>query len=208
MTVTYNSGSGLMMPTSTSTSLVRGVRAGQSDAWSRLVELYTPRVYRWCRDDGLSPDDAADVVQEVFAAVSRDIGAFRGLQPRGSFRAWLRSITRHRIIDHFRRRQRSPSALGGENSQQALLQIPDSLDASETGDSTVEDDAVWRRALAMVGAEFEDPTWRAFWRTVVEDESPAHVANDLRMTLPAVYKAKSRVLSRVRALLSELESDP
>jgi RNA polymerase sigma-70 factor (ECF subfamily) len=59
----------------------------------------------------------------------------------------------------------------------------------------------------MVGAEFEDRTWRAFWRTVVEGESPANVAGELGMTAHAVYKAKSRVLGRVRVQLRELESD-
>jgi RNA polymerase sigma-70 factor (ECF subfamily) len=68
-----------------------------------------------------------------------------------------------------------------------------------------EDDAVWRRALEIVGAEFEDPTWRAFWRTVVDGQSPASVANELGMSLHAVYKAKSRVLCRLRDQLGELE---
>jgi RNA polymerase sigma-70 factor, ECF subfamily len=52
--------------------------------------------------------------------------------------------------------------------------------------------------------EFENRTWDAFWRTVIEGQSPADVAADLEMSIPAVYKAKSRVLGRFRQVLAEL----
>jgi len=204
---TPDHGRGLDPATSTATSLLDGLKWRQPDAWDRFVYLYTPRIYRWCRGEGLSPDDAADVVQDVFAAVLKDLGKLRRLQPCGSFRAWLRSVTRHRIVDHFRDRKRSPAASGGEPAQQTLLQVPDSLDASESTAPTAEDDAVWRRALQMVGVEFENRTWQAFWRTVVDGEDPSHVAQELAMTVHAVYKARSRVLGRVRTLLGELEGD-
>jgi RNA polymerase sigma-70 factor (ECF subfamily) len=191
--------------TSTSISLLDGLKAQKSEAWKQFVELYTPRIYRWCRSDGLSPDDAADVVQEVFTSVVKGIGGFRGEQPCGSFRAWLRSITRHRVVDHFRRRQGAPQGVGGTQAQQALLQVPEPPEMPQSEPPAAEDDAVWRRALEIVGAEFEDPTWRAFWRTVVDGQSPASVANELGMSLHAVYKAKSRVLCRLRDQLGELE---
>ncbi len=56
----------------------------------------------------------------------------------------------------------------------------------------------------MIRGEFEDRTWRAFWRVSAGGESPAHVAADLAMSVAAVYKAKSRVLARLRQVLSEL----
>ena len=61
-----------------------------------------------------------------------------------------------------------------------------------------------RRGLDLVRAEFENRTWEAFWRTAVEGHAPAHVAEDLGMSVPAVYKAKSRVLRRLRQELDEL----
>jgi hypothetical protein len=35
-------------PTSTSTSLLNRVKHQDPEAWTRLVELYGPMVYRWC----------------------------------------------------------------------------------------------------------------------------------------------------------------
>jgi RNA polymerase sigma-70 factor, ECF subfamily len=61
-----------------------------------------------------------------------------------------------------------------------------------------------RRVLETIRAEFEPRTWDAFWRTTVDGQPPANVAQDLQMSVPAVYMAKSRVLRRLRRAMSEL----
>ncbi len=43
------SGSAFETSSSTSTSLLRRVKARDPDAWQRLVNLYGPLVYRWAR---------------------------------------------------------------------------------------------------------------------------------------------------------------
>ena len=50
----------------TSLTLLARVRNQQADAWDRLVDLYAPLVHYWCRRSELSPEDTADVFQEVF----------------------------------------------------------------------------------------------------------------------------------------------
>ncbi len=123
----------------------------------------------------------------------------------GSFRAWLHGITRHRVVDHFRRRQIEPQAQGGTGAQAAMLQIPAAADDLDTSHNPNAEDCLWRRALELVRAEFSDRTWQAFWLTGVEKQAPADVAHDLEMTTDSVYQAKSRVLRRLREELSGLE---
>jgi RNA polymerase sigma-70 factor (ECF subfamily) len=200
-------GAGPDAPSSTSSSLLERVKARQPEAWGRLVDLYAPLVYRWCRQLGLRAADAGDVVQEVFGSVVSSIDDFRGSEHRGSFRAWLRSITRHRVSDHFRRQHGQPEAVGGSSVQQELRQLPQPDGPPSASDSTHSEDPLWRRALELVRAEFEDRTWRAFWRVVVDAQRPADVADELGMTIHAVYKAKSRVLRRVRQQLGDLEPE-
>ena len=187
-------------PSSISSTLLDRVRAQRPEAWERLVDLYGPVVYRWCRQSALRPEDAADVVQEVFAAVATHVGEFRRDRPGNSFGAWLRTITRNKIRDHYRRRHGKPEARGGTDAQQQMAEIgepPEPPDPSAATDNGLD---AWlsRRGLELVRAEFEDRTWQAFRRTAVEGQSPAHVAEDLGMTLQAVYQAKSRVLRRLR----------
>src|SRR5438552_4110060 len=69
----------------TSSSLLARVRAQDRAAWNRLVDLYGPLVYRWCRQLGLLSEDAEDVGQEVFVAVYRKVIDFRVQREGGSF---------------------------------------------------------------------------------------------------------------------------
>ena len=62
------------MASSTSVSLIARLRDQDGDAWQRLVKLYGPLVYRWCREAGLQASDATDVGQEVFGAVATSSG--------------------------------------------------------------------------------------------------------------------------------------
>jgi RNA polymerase sigma-70 factor (ECF subfamily) len=184
-----------------SSSLLLRVRAQDQVAWRRLVRLYTPLVYRWCRASGLQPADAADIGQEVFRAVARKIDAFRKDQAEGSFRRWLRVITRNKITDHHRR---MPVDVPGDSGAQTLLQqLPD--EEPDAAADTEETGLLLGRALELMRAEFEERTWQAFWQTAIDGASAAEVAVALGMTPNAVYLAKARVRRRLREELGDLE---
>lgn len=56
-------------------------------------------------------DDAGDVAQVVLLAVANGVADFHH-DHDGSFQAWVRGITRHNLLDYFRRRERQPAAAG------------------------------------------------------------------------------------------------
>ena len=58
--------------------------------------------------------------------------------------------------------------------------------------------------MELVRAGVEDRTWQAFWRVTVDGRPVADVADELGMTALAVYKAKYRVLRRIREELGDL----
>lgn len=193
-------------PTSTSTSLLERVRVRAPDAWRRLVKLYGPLVYKWCRQSRLQADDAADVHQEVFIAVAAHLDEFRRDRPDDTFRGWLRTITRNKINDHFRRLQKQPQAKGGTDDQQQLALMPDRApESSSVTDSSWDDEHdLEHRALELLRSEFEERTWQAFWRMTVEGHTAAEIAEDLGMTKKAVRQAKYRMLRRLRLELDGL----
>ncbi len=63
---------------------------------------------------------------------------------------------------------------------------------------------VVREVLRQVQAEFEAPTWNAFWLATIESKTAAEIAAQLGMSTASVYQTKSRVLRRLRQRLSEL----
>jgi RNA polymerase sigma-70 factor (ECF subfamily) len=168
------------------------------------MSLYAPLVHHWCVKMGLAKEDAADVVQEVFQAVTSSIGGFVS-QPGGTFRGWLRTITRNKVRDHFRRRRCEPSAAGGTEACRAMSHVAD-LDDEPSGD---EDDlraehAVLLRAIEMIRRDFKPETWQAFWCVVVEGKTTAEASQQLGMRPGTVRVAKSRVLHRLRQQLGDL----
>jgi len=190
---------------STSSSLLQGLAAHDQEVWRRFVRLYGPLVYYWCRQTGLQESDREDIFQDVFRSVAEQVSGFRHDRPGDSFRGWLRTITRSKFRDYFRRTAREPKAAGGSEAQQWLLAIPDDASASEDDGWTAEEQAtLFHQALKLIQGEFTEQSWRAFWRTTVDGQKSNEVAEELGMTSAAVRKAKSRVLRRIRDDLDAL----
>ena len=193
---------------STSSSLLERVKSRDQAAWERLVSLYSPLVYHWCRQAGLQAADAADVGQEVFQAVARKVADFRHDRPGDSFRRWLRTITRNKLRDRAKRDQVGEVGAGGSDAQNALLQVPaDDAEQVSAEQDNHEAALVYRQAVDLVRAEFQGHTWESFWRVTVEDHRPEDVARDLGVTVNVVYLAKSRVLRRLRDEFAGLVED-
>lgn len=189
---------------SLSSTFLSSVQRMDADGWTRLVHVFGPIVYRWCRSAGVPPQDSTDVVQEIFVAVARGIPQFERQKESGSFRSWLATITRNQIRDYFRKQSRAPAATGGSDAMRDLNELPDELDSTICAESIKT--TVTQRVMATVEAEFEPKTWKAFWMTTVEGLSAGEVAAVIEISAASVYQAKSRVLRRLRQRLAEMES--
>jgi RNA polymerase sigma-70 factor, ECF subfamily len=185
-----------------SSLLLEGVQRMDPVAWSRLVDSFGEIVYRWCRVSGVSPTDAEDLVQEVFASVARGVGTFERQKAEGSFRSWLATITRNRVRDYFRRQAEREVAAGGTDAQARLEQQADQLESTICPEGM--ENALVKRLLDAVRVEFEPATWNAFWATAIDGRQASDVAEATGLSVASVYQAKSRVLRRLRQRLSEL----
>jgi RNA polymerase sigma-70 factor (ECF subfamily) len=176
--------------------------AREPEAWERLVSLYSPLVHHWCRQAGTAGHDIADVTQEVFAAVASSLGQFRPDQPGTTFRAWMRGIARHKLLNLAR--DKGLPAIGGTDALIQLHQVPAPADEVELSESPADVTGLYQRALRLVQHQVEDRTWSAFWKATVESRTTADVASELGITPNAVRLAKSHVLRRLREELGEL----
>lgn len=192
----------------TSLSLLAGIRDHDESAWHCFVDIYEPMIDKWCRRYALQPSDVADIRQNVFSKVARNISRFRKEKPSDSFRGWLWTVTSNQIKDHYRALARTPQATGGSDAHAALQRIPDVVPDDDDSDGISQVDSPTRRTLELIRVEFTDQTWQAFWAIAVDGRVPADVADDLGMTLFAVYKAKSRVRTRLRQMLEGLVDLP
>ncbi len=188
----------------TSQSLIVRVKNNDPDAWERLVKLYSPLVYFWCQESRLPQSDVQDIFQDVFHALAGNIGKFRRLE-HGTFRGWLRTLTRNKLNDFFRKSGREPQAIGGTDAMHYLKQIPAATEQHSTSvrsaapqcEKTLQQSMLYQ-ALTNVRPQFAEQTWQAFWMVVVDGREATDVAIDLSMRPGTVRVAKSRVLKRLR----------
>jgi RNA polymerase sigma-70 factor (ECF subfamily) len=177
----------------TSASLLERLRQPtDQEAWNRFVALYTPLLFFWSCRMGLQAQDSADLVQDVFTTVLEQLPTFQ-LDPNKSFRGWLRTIAVNKWRDHLRRR--AVAGRGGNDAGLAEVVVPDTV--APLWEKEFQQQIVGR-ALDLMQADFEPPTWKACWAQVVEGKAAPDVAKELGLSLAAVYAAKSRVLRRLR----------
>ncbi len=193
-------------PPSTRASLLVRIRdSSDHSAWQQFVQLYEPLLRSYLRRHGLQDADAADVAQDTLQRVAGAIGRLEYDRAKGRFRGWLLKIARQRLIDHVSRARR-----GGIGSGDSA--INEMLNAKLDDEDTRQWDHEYEQRIAnfamnAIRSEFQEGTWQAFYQTAIENRPADQVAEELGMSVGAVYSAKSRVTARLRRAVAEMEED-
>lgn len=190
------------MAEATSLSLLERVRVkSNTDAWRRLVSLYTPFLRRILQHFDVNGIQAEDLLQDVFAVVVREIGDFQHNGRTGAFRRWLRTITVNRLREVWR----NPGQSQGMASVDGLLtDQADPVNLLEQIWEREHDQYIARRLTELIEPQFDLSTWQAFRRQVVDGQAASETACELGMSVNAVLIAKSRVLRRLRQEIAGL----
>ncbi len=109
--------------------LLEGIRRGDSEAWSQLVDRYRGRLFAFAHSRLRSAADAEDVLQDAFMTFLKSLGQFRG---EAGLETYLFTILRRRMVDFFRVKKRHVCLLhdvvrpDGEDSDggEAMSQVP------------------------------------------------------------------------------------
>jgi RNA polymerase sigma-70 factor (ECF subfamily) len=102
--------------------LLRAHGAGDAHAFARLYDRYDRPCFQFIRRAlGAAHAEAAeDLHQETWMSVSTNAAAFDAR--RASFRAWLFTIARNKVWDHFRRQKLAVLASADDD---AAMSVPD-----------------------------------------------------------------------------------
>jgi RNA polymerase sigma-70 factor (ECF subfamily) len=190
----------------TRASLLVRIRDGRDqDAWRQFVQLYAPVVYGFARKRGLQDADAADIMQDVLRSVARAAGRLEYNPSRGTFRGWLYTVARNKIINLLASNRHNPGrGTGGTDAREQLESVAGSeWELAESWDEEYERNLA---ALAMqrIQDEVQPATWQAFWQTAVEGKHAREAGEALGMSAGAVYVARSRVLARLKEEVGRL----
>lgn len=179
--------------------LLDGLRNGDENAFETLVARYQQPVYNLVYRLMDDPEDACDVVQEVFLKVFRNVSSFRG---SSSLKTWMYRIAVNEAYNHRRWFQRHRKReVGLEAEEEGSLSYQDVL--SDPGRSPFdlaagsETRALVDQALTEVNAAFR----AAVILRDMEDMSYEEIAEVLQVSIGTV---KSRILRGREALRRNL----
>jgi RNA polymerase sigma-70 factor (ECF subfamily) len=192
---------------STRASLLVRLRDPHDDgAWRAFIDLYAPLVYGYARKQGLQDADAADLCQDVLAAVAGSIGRLDYDPSRGSFRNWLFTLVRRKLANWWTAQGQQTPGRGDSVTQQLLAQCVEPSSAEQQWESEWEQQ-VFSWACEQVRPTVSEATWQAFWRTAVAGQPGTQVAEELGLSVGAVYVARSRVLARLKEQVQSAQAD-
>lgn len=122
--------------------LVALAQAGDWDAFEQLALRHREWTYRLALRIVSRPEDAEDVVQEVWLSVFTHIGQFRA---ESSFQTWVHRIVYNRSVQMLRFRKNSALDLAdGEFDEERTLPLT-------ARDATPEDSAILKEQRAILG---------------------------------------------------------
>jgi len=192
---------------------------GDQTSWQDFFNTYSRLIYNVAVKAGLSDTEAQEVVQETVIAVARKIGEFKADPAHGSFSAWLMQLTRWRIADQFRKRNKvgQVSRLSEAGEMPAIR----SDDTGSTGPiervpdpASLTLDAVWHTewekhlmdaALERVKQQVSPRQFQMFDLHVLQNRSVQEAARTLQVSVASIYMAKHRVARLVNKEIRKLE---
>lgn len=176
--------------------LVRQVQKGDLEAFGQLYDRFYGPVFAYVLHQVGSPADAEDIVSGVFLDALQKIGGFTW---RGAgFRAWLFSIARNDVMDHFRRLGRSREA--------AITEQHMELASSDRVESIAE--AAWdEHQLREAVWQLSDEQQQVILLKLMVNFSNGQIAAVLSKSEGAVKALQHRALENLRKIMESGTED-
>jgi RNA polymerase sigma factor (sigma-70 family) len=151
------------------------------------------------------------VVQETIVSLATSIKDCRYDAAHGSFKSWLLTITRRRIVDHFRRAQARPvsAALPEDSSLTPLvnrISDPGSMNWESLWDEEWEKNLM-DAALANVKRRVKPFQYQLFDCLVFKGWPVSEIKQKLRVSMHQVYFAKAKISRMVEKEITRLRKE-
>lgn len=174
-------------------------------SWEEFFNTYWRLIYGVARRSGLNDAEAQDVVQETILAVARTMPDFKYDPQVCPFKGWLLRLTRCRIVEHHRKRQRR-NAMIHEGDADPVRHAAE-LERVEDPAARLIDamwDEEWEKnllfaALDTVKFRVSPIQFQIFDCYVLKEWPVREVARALDVNVGQVYLAKHRVSSLLKS---------
>jgi len=183
--------------------LVSGCKRGENESFEEIINRYSQKAYHLAFRLTRNPDDAEEVLQDVFVTVFRKIQGFEG---KSSFSSWLYRVTVNSALMKLRKKRQEQSVL----LEDALPEFENSLfvrshNSSEGEHSTLRSELLLalEKAIDNLPSEYRP----VFILRDVDGLSSREVGRALNISIPAVKSRLHRSRLLLRRQLSSFYKD-
>ena len=206
--------------------LVRLKDREDQPSWQEFFDTYWRLIYSVATKAGLNDAEAQDVVQETVISVAGKVAGFTYDPKVCSFKTWMLRLTRWRIQDRRRRRQREAAGLGQRIHAHQLSSYAKPGHTEEVPDRTAtlnrlpdpagsDLDRVWeeewrettfRAALEMLRQRIEPGQYQIFDLYAVKRLPAGQVARMTGASVARVYLTRHRVAALLKREVRRIEA--
>src|SRR5712691_1681192 len=175
---------------------------GDQTSWNEFYQTYRELIYSVARKAGLNEIEADEVVQETLISVAKKMPGIVYDPAKDSFKGWLLTVTRWRILDQLQKRRGmgvqsllTSAATQEEGTRTATIErIPDpaGLDLTAIWNAEWEKN-LFHTALARIKRQVHPQQYEIYHLHVVLGKPVREVAQTLGVNSAQVYLAKHRV---------------
>ena len=192
----------------TRSSLIQRLKATiNGESWEEFFHTYWELIYNVARRAGLSEADAQDIVQETILKVHNSLDRFEYNRKRGTFKGWLRTVTRSRLNDFFKKQQRRPALnqpLEDAAGELQNLEDPEGPEIEKIWDEE------WNRnliqaALSRTKKLSSPKQFQIFKCHYIDEWTVRETCRTLGVNAAQVYMAKQRVGKIFREAVETLQ---
>ena len=173
--------------------LVQACLNGDENAWNTLIDKYKRLIYSVPVKYGLSPDDAADIFQNVCVDLFQNLSKVRKIE---SLRSWLITVATHKCFHH--KKQQKPNVELDAMEQELAEEIA----ATPMVLQEVQEEQAVRDAILRL-----TPRCAELVRLLFYEQPPVpynEVARKLGLATGSIGFIRGRCLSRLEKILAEL----
>lgn len=180
------------------------------DSWKAFFDAYWRLIYNAAIKAGLTDMEAEDVVQETLISVMKSMPNFQYDAKKGSFKSWLHGLTKWRILDQFRKRQRGIDHQSSASRPDETATI-DRVPAPAGPELEAIWDEEWERnliaaAIDRVKKKVDPKHYQVFDLYVLKNWSVPRIAQTLRVSRGLVYLTKHRINHLIKKEISYLRT--
>jgi RNA polymerase sigma-70 factor (ECF subfamily) len=181
--------------------IVRAVREGDTDRFSKLVERHQARLFSLARRYLRREDDVADLVQDVLVKAFSRLDSWRGEAP---FEHWLMRLATHACLDVLRGRARRREDLLSDLSQGEIEWLERHASHPEASDHRA------AAARSLVRRVFEElsPAHRLVLTLLELEDRPVKEISAMTGWSPTLVKVRAfRARAEMRRILSRIRTE-